>query len=638
MISYQYSPLQKTEIRILTLLPGKFEDPLTGFLIHRQFLPASGNVPIYEALSYTWGDQTDMESMAICEGDDQREKLIGPSLATALRHLRQEGYPRDIWCDGLSINQDDSVERAVQVRRMGDIYHEADRVIVWLGPEEDDSSVALEILDRIGSNVRFDPANYEVSPLPGADQRFGDPASALPYEEKDWSTIQKLFARTWFKRLWVRQEIALAKPSAIVVAGHSATTWSRFGQAVGCVEVKIAMGAVKAPFSGRFVSDVANVVSMYRTTLFKHPVALLSFTRSCQCTDSRDRVYSLLGLVEPDYKIQPDYFRSVRDTCKEFMLSIYEEDSRLDILAFCDITASPSWVLNLPGANPANHFWRNFATGYSRAHLRMMQEKKIEVIAIRCGIVSNMIGDIPQGCSDDELKRRVKNIMIRLLGKDTGKWEEETKVKFTQALVGGHWFENTHHRHDPPLTEAVSVLEGWVNEDFSNSDVSPFSDMLVTWSVLYALSGWSVYQTTTGLFGICSNMCLPGDEIYAVLGCKDPITLRKSEDNGCRRIIGPTYISDFSCGQAILEHHALGSGFIEFIDPFDDPSSSPERRDGLEQEGDPNFQAVDSSYQIEDDHPLWHRKKDTIDSAQTDSSRLEALVTRSVRLEKVVLG
>lgn len=638
MTTFQYSPLEQSQFRILTLLPGDFEDPLSGLLNHQQFLPANNQIPKYEALSYVWGNQTYTDSIALFQDDYPKSKLIGPYLATALRHLRQQDQSRELWIDALCINQDDVVERAEQVLRMGEIYREADRVVVWLGPEEDNSSVALSILDRIGASVYFDPARYEVSPLSGSDQKFGDPPSVLSCNEGEWLAIKKLFARAWFTRLWVRQEIVLAKSSAVVVAGFSMTTWSRFGQAAGCIEIKIALGATNGPFSTRFVSDLSNIVALFRTTLFKHPVALLNFTRSCRCKDDRDRVYSLLGLMDPCYTIQPDYSQNVIDVCKEFMLHTCKADTRLDILALCDITASPSWVPNLPGRNPANHFWRNFATGYYEAHFKLMQQEQIEVATIGCGIVSKMIGHIPRWSTDVEVRQRVKSLMIRQLGGNTEQWEGITTLKLTQALLGGHWYENTNHRNDPPLMEAISVLKHWVIEDIAGTNENnTFMDLLVDWAVLYSLSGWSVYQTMSGHFGVCSSMCLPGDQIYAVLGCKDPIVLRNPKGLGYYCVVGPTYIYDFSCGQAVLGNHIPNSSFV---DSFKNPHLDYERGDGLGMQGSTRLQHIDRPYnEIEDDHPLWYRERISSSITQTDSAlRLSELQERGINLEKIILG
>jgi hypothetical protein len=638
-VGYEYTPLQEFQVRVLQLLPGSREDPLAGSLIRQRFRPASNEVPEYEALSYVWGDQEMMEPMVLFDSDHRMEIEIGKPLANALRHLRLAERPRQIWCDMLCINQNDLVERAAQVSLMGEIYREADRVVVWLGPQEDDSCAALKRLEYIGSRVYFDPVEYELHSLPGVDQAFGNPSSLLPIDDKDSLAIERLFARSWFTRLWVRQEIVLAK-SAVLVVGYSEISWSKFGQAAACIEVKIAFGAMDALFSPRFASDARNIVALFRTYWFRHPVALLNFTRSCQCKDDRDRVYSLLGLMDPWYRVKPDYSKNITGTYKEFMLTLYEKDARLDMLAFCDITASPTWVPNLAGPHPASHFWRNFATGYSEAVFKVLHNDKAEVLATKCGTLSSIIGHFPKECSDDELKQQVKKVLIQQLGVQTEKWDEVASVKITQVVLGGHWFENTNHPHSPPLLQALGVLKDWVTGDTKVSTSGRLLDTLLIWAVHNAVLGWSIYQTTKGLFGLCSDMCQPGDEIYAVLGCKDPILLRKWGNNGHHSIVSPTFVYDFSCGQAIVESVIADSSFVDSLTNPDlafgrDHRLVNVRAQGLVNVGDRVLEHI-GPYKVEDDHPLWHVRSGSREAGS--SSSLETITKRDIVLENITLG
>jgi hypothetical protein len=62
-----------------------------------------------------------------------------------------------IWTDALCINQDDILERNVQVSLMSRIYREARTVLIWLGEAEGDSDLAFDcfnsiIVDRRGSS------------------------------------------------------------------------------------------------------------------------------------------------------------------------------------------------------------------------------------------------------------------------------------------------------------------------------------------------------------------------------------------------------------------------------------------------------------------------------------------------------
>lgn len=51
------------------------------------------------------------------------------------------------------VNEMDSVERSQQVQLMGSLYDSVTRVIVFVGAEADKSSSAIELLERIGTNV-----------------------------------------------------------------------------------------------------------------------------------------------------------------------------------------------------------------------------------------------------------------------------------------------------------------------------------------------------------------------------------------------------------------------------------------------------------------------------------------------------
>lgn len=54
----------------------------------------------------------------------------------------------------MCIDQDNVLERAVQVRSMVTIYLHASRVVVWLGEEADDSTMALASIERAAQDCR----------------------------------------------------------------------------------------------------------------------------------------------------------------------------------------------------------------------------------------------------------------------------------------------------------------------------------------------------------------------------------------------------------------------------------------------------------------------------------------------------
>lgn len=56
----------------------------------------------------------------------------------------------------ICVNPQDLVERSQQVKRIANIYSKARRVVVWLGPESHDTSITIECLTIIHSNIDVD--------------------------------------------------------------------------------------------------------------------------------------------------------------------------------------------------------------------------------------------------------------------------------------------------------------------------------------------------------------------------------------------------------------------------------------------------------------------------------------------------
>jgi hypothetical protein len=131
-----YSPMNSPScIRLLTLLPGKSGMPLRCELAKFDNPPTGS----YEALSYAWASVSTSENIEICEATNP-DQVVGSlpitrNLFDSLRRLRTEA-PRLLWIDALCINQEDLEEKGNQVARMGHVYRNASRVIVWLGEDE----------------------------------------------------------------------------------------------------------------------------------------------------------------------------------------------------------------------------------------------------------------------------------------------------------------------------------------------------------------------------------------------------------------------------------------------------------------------------------------------------------------------
>ncbi|OAG06673.1 uncharacterized protein CC84DRAFT_1142628, partial [Paraphaeosphaeria sporulosa] len=147
---FEYSLLQFNSFRLLELISGHslYAD------IHCKLRDYQlDSAPPYEALSYTWGD----DSKSACRISlDGLPFHIRPNLRDALRRLRQPRGTRIIWIDAICIDQNSADEKSVQVPLMGKIYHRAERVIAWLGEETFDSGMALDFIPYLTEVAIFD--------------------------------------------------------------------------------------------------------------------------------------------------------------------------------------------------------------------------------------------------------------------------------------------------------------------------------------------------------------------------------------------------------------------------------------------------------------------------------------------------
>ncbi|KAF2677125.1 hypothetical protein K458DRAFT_320357, partial [Lentithecium fluviatile CBS 122367] len=140
---YPCKPLTPGEIRILTLLPGSWMDPVVCELKNVPFEKARAEG--YTALSYCWGPPSQPRYIVVV---NNHYMAVGGQLFDALVYLRWTREPRDFWIDAICIRQDDNDEKSLQLPVMRDIYAFAKRVDVWLGLEADDSGYVLRAINE----------------------------------------------------------------------------------------------------------------------------------------------------------------------------------------------------------------------------------------------------------------------------------------------------------------------------------------------------------------------------------------------------------------------------------------------------------------------------------------------------------
>ncbi|KAI0848328.1 heterokaryon incompatibility protein-domain-containing protein [Daldinia vernicosa] len=128
---YSYRKLSGTDIQLVRILPG---DDADGIECLVDEVPLSSK-PEYHALSYVWGDPSDLRTITLYGLPFD----ITKNLFEVLRQFRQLGQRDDyltdyIWTDAICISQADADEKSREVPRMTDIYMSSMHVPIWLGP------------------------------------------------------------------------------------------------------------------------------------------------------------------------------------------------------------------------------------------------------------------------------------------------------------------------------------------------------------------------------------------------------------------------------------------------------------------------------------------------------------------------
>ena len=306
--------LESSSFRLLELLPSaNRSDPLSGRLIDSDITFQ----PEYEALSYVWGDDEPAKSITL----DGTETSITPNLHSALIHLRSTDIVRTIWVDAICINQSFNDERNQQVRIMGDIYKSAKQVIVWLGEAADDSHIVFNQFKDDSMKRKF----------------------PLEVRRKAWLALLK---RPWFYRTWVIQEIALSR-RAVIMCGEDATAWRHTDMGwkddFSGAAKDVSKGG-EHPISGIDPgSHVFGLRLLEALSDRRDPMSILQYSRLCETTEVKDKIYGILGLFEPGF-IEVDYNLPVDTTFRQFTEAVINSTGDLRILKYAGLGHHPSWV------------------------------------------------------------------------------------------------------------------------------------------------------------------------------------------------------------------------------------------------------------------------------------------------------
>lgn len=315
-ISYDKLSDARSEIRLLSIAPGDWTDPIQASL--ETFERAA--VPWFAAISYTWGDPKDIKSIFV----NGKKVDVRYNCWYVLAQARYHGKGTSLWIDALCINQDDNEEKSWQVAQMGEIFSEADAVYCCVGAHVGDSEGLFEQFDEV---LRYcKAANIDAASCKGffGRQLVLEAALTKGIWRNERNARQfalaygKFCKRPYWNRLWTLQEVLLGENKE-VWCDLCILDWDfliDFDERARADQLASRNTPIKSIRD--FIFEYQHAINRYDGSNFYDTCRLPTSTNSIltllcskQCEDARDLFYGSSSITK--LQIIPDYSKS---TCE----------------------------------------------------------------------------------------------------------------------------------------------------------------------------------------------------------------------------------------------------------------------------------------------------------------------------------
>lgn len=314
MKKFRYKPLDHSQpsIRLVRFLPELSE---AGF-IQCEISHATTHA-YYACLSYVWdyprrctpsqGKSTHLRSITINGLFSQVRENLFNFLCTARLHpigARGTLDPAALWIDALCIDQSNPLERNHQVRQMGEIYSHAHCVHAWLGQAPLSTLVKIGMEHGRDRSQQFEELLESTVATMQENNGFVETIEPSSNQTLDISEslFQLLLYNPYWERAWVVQEMILAKELVFWLHGMQMDPKLLRKVASKLLTSPPIDWLVMSPDRANFhyLDYHCGIPKGKQRLGIKHIVTLLDQFPNKKCSDNRDRVFSLLSLIESE--------------------------------------------------------------------------------------------------------------------------------------------------------------------------------------------------------------------------------------------------------------------------------------------------------------------------------------------------
>jgi hypothetical protein len=484
----------------------------------------------------------------------------------------------------IGIDQQNRDERAQQVRLMTSIYKLAKSVAIWLGPEEDQSHLAMALLEGIANHQ--DSSEHIKGLIANENLR------------QDFAAIVSLFERDYWKRLWVVQEVFNAR-EIVVYCGERTVPWfvcklaskafwyhkddldRHFPRGLSVEAQKdFSLSQVLGYQGPNSIPDAGVIKGLGDYPLLE----VMCMCRRKLSADARDKVFGILGVlpeaVRMDFPV--NYSLSVKEVYVGVVDSILFTTERLDVI--CEsihypphtssanlLTWCPDWsyVIETTGLRQLVRFSASGSTAAKYTFLDEPRRRKLQIHAIYVDTVSAHGIAVGTLCTmADYLMAFLhwRAVLLDIVGQEeeSASTMRQREDAFCRKLCldqvppawnsGDGWLKVTYHvfasliRERLPKLRLDRELKNYMTEDIG---ITAEERRSFLHQYFKRMMGRCFCLTKKRHMGLGTGFMTAGDIIVVPYGCSTPVILRAEGRHGEFRFVGDVYIHGFMKGEAL---------------------------------------------------------------------------------------
>lgn len=551
-----HQPLRfQSEIRLIRLFPSKeYGNQISCRIIHASLTDCDA---AYEALSYTWGSADNVETININAG---QTLSVTQNCADAMRDLRDAEDQRILWIDAICIDQHNIQERNHQVALMGGIYSMAKRVIIYTGKEYSPVQKYLEAL------------------------KSGDSEYVRNNLSPTWfqSLVTAFLSRPWFNRVWVLQEVAMARDALILFPRGETLRWNYLS-----IASLNTLGVAAVDTSGK-VPPVLQLSQTEEKPL-KDIISLMNMAGSCQSSDPRDKIYALLGLLKDadDLGLRVDYAKCTEDLYQEIAILVIKTYNHLDVLSYCgpnwlyrvtekednSSKRNPSWVphLNFLPLSASLARWRKKADasytaspmvsfescgtnipGSLSLHVHVLPLDRVDIVErepgqplpVGASFWNGVAFEIAEELQEPTIIAEARTIRAALL---SGSYEKAFQRKPNNEFYDPHLYLLDDDSDD-----------WWLSQDLTSLSLQSYGYRAGS---VKNFSHGRFFVPTQRSFAICSRNISQKDIICVIRGASVPFVLRRTSP-GSFWLVGECYLHGFKASSFAEDYNQLLGAYL----------------------------------------------------------------------------